>query len=72
MTQLDLGMKETGLSPSDSTFLRVLARSKQGNKFASSLMPYVIGDRLANFTGDLLKVGLPSHFIGNLWKNTKP
>lgn len=72
LLELMRDLQESGLNSSDSAFLRVLSRKFQGNKEASTLFPYVIGDRAANFLGDLIKIGIPSGAISKFWQNTKP
>jgi len=66
--KLILDMKQKGLSNSDSTFLRVMSRYLEGEQGARSLLPYVLGDRLASFGGDLLKIGIPSGILGKALK----
>lgn len=58
-------LNESGLNSSDDSFVRVLLRKIAGNKTASDLFPYVIGDRVASFAGDLLKIGIPSGALKN-------
>lgn len=68
--QLMLDMKRVGIRDSDSPFIRVMQRYLQGEKGAKSILPYVLGERLASFGGDLLKIGIPSGILGKALKPT--
>ena len=73
LANLSLNTKRFGLNESDSAFLRVLAQMWNGSdKGSSSMMPYVIGERVAGFAGDVLKTATPKLPFQRYQFSTKP